>query len=224
MSFIDRVIGRTRKTNFKSGGCLSDVLPVSAPILRTPDKFVAPRKLDFRDMCIQTSNQGDTNHCVGYSVAGYIEIQNWKKNHYPEQVDGDNIYKEAKKIDGYDGEGTWLRFGVQGAINSGLISGKYEHLKNNRDQVRFAIHEYSACILAFQITDEWNSVGKNGEIPIFSNPITRGGHAVLGCGYCPEGLYIQNSWGIRWGLYGFALLKWNLFDKQFSNGIIIRNA
>ena len=210
-------------TDHKAGGLILKSPPASAVLMKEADKFVAPRKLDFRDMCVQTSNQEPSPHCAGYSTAGYIEVQNWRTLHYPAQVDGDAIYYEAKKIDGDPNNGTTLEAAVQGAMNLGFVSGVPEYIANERIKVQFAIHEFCACIGAFEITDEWNNVGKDGIIPNFgdsSKPLA--GHGILICGYDDKGIYVQNSWGSAWGLYGFGFLGWEQFDRQFDSGVIIR--
>lgn len=189
--------------------------------LGAPANFVAPRKLDFRDMCIQTSDQKNTPHCAGYATAGFIEILNWKKNHYPQQIDGNAIYNKAKQIDGDATPGTTLSASTKAAIDLGLIKGAAQYIGKNRDQVKFAVHSYDSCIAGFMITNEWNMVNKNGTVSVLTNPVDIGGHAVLICGYDPDYVYIQNSWGIEWGFYGFCQLSWNQFDKQFMSGAVI---
>lgn len=222
MRILDKFLNK--KTNFKAGGLILEDIPSSATYVKTPDKFVAPKKLDFRDMCIETSDQATTPHCVGYATAGYLEVQNWRVKHYPEQIDGDAIYNESKKLDGYNGEGTYARFAVIAAKNLGLTNGAPEYINNDRQKLRFAIHENLVCIGSFSITNEWDYVGKDGIIPNWKNNIIRtGGHAVLCCGYDDFGVYLQNSWSFDWGLYGFATLSWEQFDRQFQHGIIIRN-
>lgn len=221
MIILDKILNK--KTNFKAGGLIIEDIPSSATYVKTPDKFVAPKKLDFRDMCIETSDQATTPHCVGYSTAGYIEVQNWRRNHYPEQIDGDAIYYEAKKLDNYAGDGTWIKYAVTAANNLELIQGTAEYVNNDRQKFKFAIHEKCVCISSFVITNEWNRVGRDGIIPNWGNNIiTLGGHAVLCCGFDDFGVYLQNSWSYNWGLYGFALLSWEQFDRQFQHGIIIR--
>lgn len=85
----------SKKTNFDADGWVEEEgeIQEEEALLATPRNFVAPRKVDFRDMCLKTSDQGQTPHCTGYSTAGYIEVQNWRRKHYPEQIDGDSIYK-----------------------------------------------------------------------------------------------------------------------------------
>jgi hypothetical protein len=219
MKIIDKILNK--RTTFAAGSCLVMDIPAAAPVMSAPQSFVAPRSLDFRDMCVMTSDQGRTPHCTGFATAGYIELQNWRTNHHPEQIDGSTIYYVAKKTDGFNGDGTWIKNAAQAALDMKLISGSYQFVPNNRDQLKFAIHSKSACIASFVITEEWNRVASDGSIPDWgSKPATIGGHAVLICGYNDKGVFIQNSWGQSWGLYGFCLLSWPQFDRQFQNGII----
>lgn len=213
-----------RKTNFKTGGWMDGELcdTPRSPMLSSTE-YVYPRKLDLRDACLQSSNQDNTPHCAGFSTAGYIEMKMWKERHYPEQFDGDAIYHEAKKIDGQPNvAGTWLRPAAQAAINLGLIDGEIKNIGRNRDDIKCAIHSNWACVAGFEITNEWNMVNGYGIIKNLGNKARLiGGHAVLICGYCDEGVYIQNSWGTRWGLWGFALLSWEQVDRQLRGGMVI---
>jgi len=211
----------SKKTNFVGGGLIKSEIPLSGPnVCLSTQKFVAPRKIDNRDMCLMSSNQGQTPHCAGYSTAGYIEFQNWKMLHYPEQVNGDSIYVEAKKYDGFTDEGTTLIAAAQGAIALGLIKGEGKHIPPDRTNIQFALHKYGVCTAGFMIDECWNRTS-NGRIVELRNARGLGGHAVLLCGYDSEGVYIQNSWGEIWGLHGFAVLPWNLFDKQIMSGLVI---
>jgi hypothetical protein len=212
------------KTNFKAGGLVLNKVMMSAEnTLSINNRFIAPRKIDCRDLCIETSHQYNSPHCAGFATAGFIEVRNWKINHYPEQIDGHLIYNEAKKFDNMPGDGTTLECAAKAAINLNLISGKIKYIDCNIQNMMFAIHTNSVFIGGFAITDEWNRVDlKTGEISNFENGATAlGGHAVLVCGYDQRGIYIQNSWGYAWGLYGYALIPWPLVSKQFMYGVVI---
>ena len=163
------------------------------------------------------------HNCVGFGTAGFIEIQNWRVNHYPEQVNGHAIYYQAKKIDNYAGDGTFVKCGVQSALDLGLVKGTGKHVGNNKTDIQFAIHQYCACIGAFRITDEWNMVEKGtGIISNLGDKVkTIGGHCCLIVGYDDRGIYIQNSWSETWALYGFALLSWEQVSRQFMEGMVI---
>ena len=77
---------------------------------------------------------------------------------------------------------------------------------------------------AFNITDEWFKLNmSNPVLSVCNKGNNKGGHAVLGCGYNKDGLFIQNSWGKNWGAYGFALIPWNKVQEQFIYGCTITN-
>jgi len=217
------IFKRYQKTNFRGGDLLEDLNPILPDkLIRADIKFVAPPQINHKDECLTASNQGNKPHCAGYSTAGYVEFQNWKFKHYPEQVDGDAIYLDAKKHDGFSGNGTYLRFALEGAINLNLIKGIPKGINRTAQDIKFAIHQYGVVVAGFKITDEWNKVEKNtGRIAILTNPKSLGGHAVLICGYCSEGVYIQNSWSEMWGDRGFALLPWELFYRQIMDAMVI---
>jgi len=218
-------IFKSKKTNFKGGYLHLDKPLSSSSVHVTHDKFIAPRKIDNRDMCIATSNQYHTPHCAGYATAGFIEFVNWKKYHFPKQVDGDAIYKEAKKTDPNKNEGTSLFHAAKAASRLGFISGSNKYINGSMNDVKFALHEFGMCIGGFAITDEWNSVDKKtGIIDEFGvKAKSLGGHAVLITGYDGVGVYIQNSWGSNWGIHGFAILRWRSFHKQFFNGMVFEH-
>jgi len=220
--FIIKKFIPIKSSNFSGGGLiLNRPLATAKNSFTSPSNFIAPIKLDFRDMCIKTSNQLSTPHCAGFSTAGMIEVKNWKEKHYPEQLDGDAIYKEAKKIEGNDNPGTSLEYTGTAAINLKLIKGNLQFVKKSIDSIKFCIHTHTTFVAGFMITDEWNRVDKKGRIGDIEFPAQLGGHAVLVCGYDSIGVYIQNSWGSGWGIHGFAIIPWNKVTQQFIYGMVI---
>ena len=235
MSFLDKF--RYKKTNFISGGLRVSTLleRFYTDNIEIPKVFVAPKKIDSRDMCISSNSQNTPYNCAGYSTAGYIEYYNWKTKHYPEQIDGDIIYKRAKeKFDYNKSEGTTLIATTNAAIDLGLINGvpkllDYKGMLGEEDikvsaemSIKFGLHEYGVVMAGFFITNEWNYVNKETGIikNLGDDAEVRGGHAVLLCGYDSNGVYIQNSWG-DWGHYGFAILGWEQFRRQLMTAMII---
>lgn len=187
--------------------------------------YYYPRSIDFRDMCLPTNNQGKTPHCVGYAVAGYIEVNYWKMFHIPLQFPADKIYQKAKELENNNEDGTTIEYGFRAAKELNYFSGDIQTFEPWKANVKFQLHKYGICCGAFQITDEWYDVGnRTGMIQSKRNPEILGGHAVLVCGYNDDGIYIQNSWGYDdWGKYGFAILPWEMVQKQMVYGVIIDN-
>jgi len=225
------------KTSFDCGDVLDEIsCRGEREIISVPEQFISPYRIDSRDMCLSSSNQFDTPHCAGHSMAGYIEYYNWKTIHYPAQVDGDAIYAEAKRIDGNNSPGTYLTSAAQASINLKMISGKpqivdyplinqyqMDNATKRITAIKFALHQYGVALAGFRITDEWDWVDKKtGMIRDLGNKaINKGGHAVLLCGYDMEGVYLQNSWGCFWGHYGFAILSWKQYVKQIMQALVI---
>ena len=224
------MIGKYNTFDFSAGGCL-DVTQASTStqdlispisVCNKANKFVAPRKIDYRDMLVVSSDQGQTCHCVGYACAGVAEFWHWRQKHYPKQFDGDAIYTEAKKIDKQpDIKGTWPRYGIRAAIDLGYISGEPILITvTGWDDIKFAMHRYGVIVAGFKINSNWNKIEKKtGIISTSKNPIPLGGHAVLLCGYDDIGVYIQNSWSDAWGISGFGILRWDAFMAEFMMAI-----
>lgn len=224
------------KTEFESGGLIESPMPkADEALMAVPLEFRAPRKIDVRDMCLSSSNQYKTPNCAGYTVAGYIEYYNWKTKHYPEQVDGDIIYEAAKQLDRNKKPGTTLLNAARGAMNLHLIKGTPKFVgypssdsnlsdaEKKKLSIQFALHEYGVCLSGFSITNEWDYVDKNTGIirDLGDKAQSKGGHAVLLCGYDSSGVYIQNSWGESWGHYGFGILSWEMLNRQFMQALVI---
>jgi len=226
-----------KKSSFASGDLLDEIIPRGeVDLLPVPEQFISPHRIDSRDMCLSSSNQLQTPHCAGYSMAGYIEYHNWKTIHYPAQVDGDAIYAEAKIIDLNNRPGTQLSSAIKAAINLKLINGTAKYVDyqsvNASDMdvglkrmvsIKFALHQYGVVLAGFRITDEWDWVDKKTGLirDLGDKAQPRGGHAVLLCGYDMEGVYIQNSWGTNWGHYGFAVLSWKQYVKQIMQAMVV---
>lgn len=210
-----------KRTKFLAGGLMPAKRMMSAQntVYKSP-RFIAPRKIDNRDLCIVTSDQGQTSMCAAYSTAGQIEVKNWKSLHYPEQIDPIPIYAEAKRLDGDSSDGTSLDNAAQAVINLKIYNGDAKFINKDLDTIRYAVHTNDIVVGGFLITDEWNLV-KDGIITKSSGAAVLGGHAVLIVGYDEKGLYIQNSWGPNWGSWGFALIPWELVSAQFMYGMMM---
>lgn len=226
-----------KRTNYKGGGLNPDFIPDNKKCFtNVPVRFLAPRKIDSRDLLLSVSDQQDTSHCAGYAVAGYIEYLKWRKYHYPQIIDGDEIYMKAKELEGNELEGTTLYWAFRAAKKMNMLKGEISYIdeqsmsikqmplhKKKEYAVKFALHKFGILTAGFNITNEWNTVQKNNSkiINLKNESIFIGAHAVIICGYDNNGIYIKNSWGNQWGHHGFAILEWEQFYRQYIYGIAI---
>lgn len=187
------------------------------------DGIVNPRKIDNRQQCSVTDQQGNTPHCAGYSICNLCEALIWKKTGKLINLNADQVYAKAKEIDGdINADGTYLEAAIKAAFQLGGFAEadiKIGTIYNDGtdktvEMIKFLLHKYDFLHAGFQITEGWYSASESDYF-IKDRGANLGGHAVLACGADPDGLYIQNSWGINWGHRGFAILPWQTFKKQF---------
>lgn len=194
--------------------------------------FHAPVTVDLRDYCTQTENQGDKPWCAAYAAAGMAENITWRRDDFITEIDPGPIYADAKKIDGDpNGEGTSLTAVLKVLLNRGIFDPnvcKIQVINGNRstamEEVKYAIHKFGVMLGGLNITEEWYLCGPNKtSITGKSNRRSLGGHAILICGYNKDGVIIHNSWGEAWGSYGFALITWDEFIREFIYGATLSN-
>ena len=88
--------------------------------LENVDGIVSPLKGDNRQLASPTDQQGETPHCAAYSICNIVEAINWKRTGKICNLDADQVYAKAKLLDGDpDGEGTFLEYAIQAALNLG---------------------------------------------------------------------------------------------------------
>lgn len=193
------------------------------------DKFVAPETIDLRDYCTETTDQGSNPWCAAYAAAGFTANVLWRKTDMPPNIDAEQIYKMAKEMDGSPNtDGTTLTAVYQAVLDKGYFDDKTcsVNVLRNKNHVKYAVHKFGCCLLGMMVTREWYYCNQNKTTISGKNPTTNtplGGHAVLCCGYNSDGIIIQNSWGVDWGSYGFALITWDEFDREFSYGAVLDN-
>lgn len=198
--------------------------PLAAPAIskRTP----IPNRIDRRDEMLPASDQRDTSECAAYSIAGIIEAKNWRDTGVFTQIAPGPIYAEAKKNDGYAGDGTTLNAALNAAVKLGLMPKPKEvYAVTDREGYYRALHRYGFVHLAFNITDAWSHPSASGWLREDSHLPLIGGHAVAGCGFDRSAKgwnAIQNSWSDTNGWHGFLRMTHEQFDRQFMYGLAWR--
>lgn len=197
-----------------------------AAYTKADDGYSYPLTLDMRDLVLKTENQGKTNMCAAYTATSWLESLLWRRTGKPIDYDPIVLYKKAKTLDGMPNEeGTTLDAVMYAMIDLGWLKGCDKNdvvFIYNSNQLKRAIHRYGTCLLGFNISNRWYD---HTEKLIF-NDLTgksEGGHAVICTGYNEVGVFIQNSWGVEWGKYGFACISWEVFNRQFMIGAYFKN-
>lgn len=191
------------------------------------ERFLAPSTIDLRDYCVKTSDQGKLPWCAAYAAAGFASNILWRKLDFPPKIEPQPIYEYAKKIDGNPkSDGTSLDAVLSALLEFGYFDKSKCDIRilRNQEQVKYAIHKFGCCLLGMMVSNEWyycNS--KKSTISGKTQKTLLGGHAVLACGYTREGIIIQNSWSPDWASYGFALITWDEFDREFVYGAVLDN-
>ena len=203
----------------------AEILRKFAPLAAPPisKSCPIPNRIDRRDEMLPASDQGSTSECAAYSIAGIIESINWRDTGIFTQIDPGPIYAEAKRNDGYPGDGTTLDAVLNAVVKLGLMAKPKEIFTiEDREGYYRALHRYGFVHLAFNITDAWSNPETNGELPDDAKLPLVGGHAVVGCGYnrAASGWNaIQNSWNDSLGWHGFMRMSHAQFDRQFMYGL-----
>ena len=194
--------------------------------------IVNPLKIDNRQQCAPTDNQGQESSCAAFSIANICESIIWKKTGKLVNLDAHQIYALAKQLDGsLNSDGTYLECAIKAAFQlGGFDSSKIEigFLHNDGtdstvEQMKFLLHKYDFVHCGFSITDGWYKCTNENYI-IDCTGRNLGGHAVICPYYDQDGAGIQNSWGPKWGASGFGLMKWNDFKRTLMYACYIKNA
>ena len=88
---------------------------------------------------------------------------------------------------------------------------------NHKDLVclHAAIAEVGILYATGIVHDGWDEIDADGHIPLPANAKALGGHAFAVVAYDRDGIWIQNSWGPRWGFGGFGHIT---YDDWLEHG------
>jgi hypothetical protein len=155
-------------------------------------------------------NQGSTPHCVGFSGVGWMNAEPVPNT--LREDDGHALYWDCKAIDGYPGDGTYVRTLARVLKSKGRISGYA--FGSVLDARRFILTEGPVVfgipwLEGFFYPDSEGVIKPWGELC--------GGHAILAYGADPVYCWLQNSWGKSWGKGGTCRISWADLEAVFGD-------
>lgn len=222
---------RYKETGFVGGGLIlpeasKDLLSSMGQAPWEVRGFTSPAYIDSRPYTVKASNQGSEPSCAGHTFAALKGAKNWRRTGLRLNYDGDQCYREAKKIDGMPNvEGTTLHAAASAAIGLGWFSGRKITPVFSRRAFLYAMHLHGAVAIGFMTDTNWQVVDKRtGYIGDSKRTTSLGGHAVLACYYDEDSVGWVNSWDTSWGLTGLARMTWDQFDKQFHSAVVLDEA
>jgi C1A family cysteine protease len=183
-----------------------------------------PKSVDLRLMQSPVKNQGQTPACVGFSSASMKDYQEGLEHKRLFDFDGGWVYDECKKIDGYSGEGTQIRYAMRVLADEGCqeVGGAVEKkycVKNyarisTKPEMKHALATSGAFVIGVDVYQSFEDTA-DGVIPV-PGPDDQylGGHAICVVGYddTKKWFIVKNSWGPDWGDKGYCYLPYNFID------------
>jgi hypothetical protein len=206
-----------RLDDLQTQACLPYVRQASPVVNQT-----VPRYCDATCYVLPTSNQGNEPACAGYATAGAVEVRRWRFEDQYAQVDGLNIYRRAKLLDGLTGDGTTVLAAIKAAQALHLLP---EDLPlfgvppKDRNAAKYAVHRFGGFIATWYAREDWAVKGQPFVGTLGSAVL--GPHAVWMCGYDEHTIWLQNSWGEETGWHGLQKVLWSGFDADFLGGVAL---
>ena len=217
LNFIRNLFKKSAEKETDWPGCLEPIkdyrdilgssLLVETPL---PTGYRIPYSLKVKD-------QNGKPHCVAYS-SSLIKEEKELRERNDISFDPDWLYAECKKIDNYNGPGTYLNIAMKVLLKKGIKPlnetevemskyriGGYVALDDfSPEGIKRAIYQWGAIIAGYTFSrqgwaTEYIRAPKIGEATT--------GHAVALVGWDPTYLIGQNSFGPNWGREGMFFVS-----------------
>jgi Papain family cysteine protease len=171
-------------------------------------------------------DQGRNPYCVAYSCTSMKFFHEYLQHRRYYNFDPDELYKQCKQVDGFEGDGTFTRCALDILYARGILAhakpgnlksdayfkiGSYVRLTDLR-QIKEAIFLVGPVVFGIQVDSTIDQVGKDGVWPL-PNGGNEGGHAMVIFGWNDfrQAFLIKNSWGVDWGASGYAWMPYTHF-------------
>lgn len=180
-------------------------------------------------------DQGQRPTCVTHASASIKMHEEYREHRRYLDFDREKLYAACKLIDGYPAvQGTTMRAAASVLASQGMYAPARLQLDGRSVPINppetHTIASYVRCVSLQEIKEACYSDGPVGlgmtidsafQAPATDGQLTApsgktlGGHEITVCGWSEErsSLWIKNSWGSSWGLYGFAWLPYAHLTK-----------
>jgi hypothetical protein len=196
-----------------------------------------PQSLSYRSMFNPVRDQGSLGSCVAFAGTGIDEFI-----HVSRDLSEMYAYDQAKKKDGWPGEGTYPRVmlqvmqegicdeslwpyvakyppGTQPKAGAATDAAWYKigtFARVEQGELKQALLLHGPLMLAFDVYASIEAARYNGIVPAPSGA-RLGGHAVILVGWDDAmGWWIfRNSWTKEWGNFGYGYIPYDVMPKVF---------
>ena len=192
-----------------------------------------PHRVDLRELTGPVRDQGARPTCLPFATSAAHELKLSSQHLAPEA-----LYRFAQQYDGVLCDGSTVcgvttaieicgqcleidwPYGATEALNPQANYFRATCAHGEVSLLDFTLSSVAAgtCpVIALRITNAWHHVGNDGQINSadIDNQIV-GNHAVAAVGYDEEvrQVLVRNSWGDDWGLAGYGLLPFEVFNAR----------
>ena len=190
-----------------------------------------PRSIDWYNPQFKIRMQGSTPSCVGQSSSGLKEVHEFLEHKQRFSFNGFDLYSACKKVDEYDGEGTYIRVAMKILQNSGITPKEnkkaykikaYTRL-TNVEEIKYALL-HGPVVVGVNVYSTFGNPSQAKNWFIRMPCVTdkhQGGHAILLTGFDDNrdkgGFHFVNSWSKKWGNNGTAWLHYDYIKKYLND-------
>lgn len=185
---------------------MPSVLDGTERIIEPDDKLPLPEEITWRNIMPPVRNQGTSQTCVCQSLTCMLDYMVNLRNATPGKCNNfsiNELYNQRtdKRLEGMTFKDA-LRYLKKHGLSGATIDG-YGKV-NSVEAAKYALVMFGPIAIGLPAFG-------NGQAFWRKTGPSKGGHAVVLCGYNKEGFVLRNSWGEGWADRGYTLITYKDF-------------